>query len=72
MHAVAPLVKEKLEPAVQFMHTLSEVVVQAICRWPAEHELAQGKHCEAPLVKEKLEPSMQGVHTLSDVVLQFV
>ena len=53
------------------VHTLSDVVVQAIRRWPAEHALAEhGVHAVAPLDKEKLEPSMQGVHTLSDVVVQ--
>ena len=54
------------------MHTLSDVVVQAIRRWPAGHALEQGKHCVAPLIREKLEPAMQGVHALFDVVVQFV
>jgi hypothetical protein len=30
VHVVAPLVKEKLEPAVQGVHTLSDVVVQFV------------------------------------------
>ena len=73
MHAVAPLLKEKLEPAVQFMHTLSEVVVQGACWYvPAGHAEEQGKHCVAPLVREKLEPAIQGVHTLSDVLVQAI
>jgi hypothetical protein len=32
VHAVAPLVEEKLEPSVQGVHTaLSDVVVQEVC-----------------------------------------
>ena len=31
VHAVAPLVLEKLEPSMQGVHTLSDVVVQGAC-----------------------------------------
>ena len=71
VHAVVPLVKEKLKPTKQGVHTLSDVVVQAVCCWPAGHAGEQGVHTVAPLMLEKLKPAKQGVHTLSDVVVQF-
>ena len=53
MHAEAPLVKEKLEPSVQGVHTLSDVVVQGACWYvPAGHAPEQDKHCVAPVVEE--------------------
>jgi hypothetical protein len=73
VHVVAPLVKEKLEPAMQEVHTLSVVVVQAALRYvPAAHAGEQEVHTVAPLVVENEVPVMQGVHALSDVFVQRV
>ena len=54
MHAVAPLVKEKLEPSVQGVHTVSDVIVQEALKYvPEGHD----------------ELAEQGEQTLSDVVV---
>ena len=55
---------------MQGVHTLSDVVVQALCHVPLGHGGEQGIHVVDPLVLEKSEPAMQGVHALSDVVVQ--
>ena len=78
MHAVAPLVKEKLEPAVQGVHTLSDVVVQLALRYvpaaqaPTEH----GVQTVAPLVVENEVPAIHAYCFLSpghdDPILQTV
>ena len=74
MHAVAPLVLEKVEPSMHGLHILSDVLVQLALKYvPGEHALAEhGVHAVAPLVLEKVEPSEQGVHTLSDVLVHKV
>ena len=70
-HCVAPLVKEKLEPSTQGVHTLSDVVVQGACWYvPAGHAPEQDKHCVAPLVFEKLKSAKQGVHTVAPLVVE--
>ena len=53
-HCVAPLVKEKLEPSAQGVHTLSDDVVQEALRYvPAGHGFVeQGVHDVAPVVEE--------------------
>ena len=55
---------------MQGVHTLSDVVVQALCHVPLGHGGEQGIHVVDPLVVEKSEPAMQGVHTLFVVVVQ--
>ena len=74
VHAVAPLILEKLEPNTQGAHTLSDVVVQlALWYVPTGHGFVeQGVHCAAPLLLEKLKPAKQGVHILSEVTVQSV
>jgi hypothetical protein len=58
---------------VQGVHTLSDVIVQAVCCWPAEHgEEEQGVHAVAPIVEVNVKPVIQSPQILLKVELQSV
>ena len=57
---------------MQGVHTVSDIVVQAVCWYvPGEH-IEQGVQTVDPLVVEKLEPDVQDVHNVSEFVVQEV
>ena len=55
---------------MQGVHTLSDVVVQAVCCWPAEHGEEQFVHCAAPIVEVNVKPVIQSPQILLKVELQ--